>query len=127
MGKIKNIVRKVKLNYNIDNFVALVNISAHLLDISNDISVYIMPMNKNLDKDYHAFIHKVNDFMYIIYIKENTLKKNKINNFNIHMILHEMGHLLQYNDKRLIMSEDNKSVIWEGIKYDNNYPYNERP
>lgn len=100
------------------------------LEVLNIDTVYIIIKNlpelkkdNEIDKDleFHAFILG-NEKQYVIYIKSG----NRLENISI--LSHELVHLKQYYTKRLIPTENDSIVIWEGKKMNVlDYKYNDRP
>lgn len=127
MKTTSSLVKKVKLKYDISNIIKIVDVCTDYLEIE-DVDIYISPMRKDFEDDYFAFIQQANEIMFVVYIKESILKRNKITKFNVKMLLHEMVHLRQYVDKHLSVPSTNSNfAIWKGKKYDSSFEYNQRP
>lgn len=127
METTRSLVRELTLKYDINNIIRIVDACTDYLDIK-DVDIYISPMRKGFEDDYFAFIQQASETMFVVYIKESILKKNKINRFNVKMLLHEMVHLRQYVDKHLSVPTTNSSfAIWKGKRYDSSFEYNQRP
>lgn len=79
----------------------------------------IEKVSKN-DLEIKAFLEK-SPFPnnYILWVKPNTLTGL--------ILCHELWHLKQYQEGRLIITQDHKKVIWEGKEYDNTKEYDNRP
>ena len=104
------------------NLIRILNAAKSVLNINTDVN--IAPMRVKLDDT--AYAYKVLD-SYFIYINEDIFRKDKINNFNIRVIIHELYHIKQMIDGDLKFSDDHKVVYWKNIKYDKSYSYDERP
>lgn len=104
------------------NLIRILNAAKSVLNINTDVN--IAPMKVKLDDT--AYAYKTMD-SYFIYINEDIFRKDKINNFNIRVIIHELYHIKQMIDGDLKFSDDHKVVYWKNIKYDKSYSYDERP
>ena len=104
------------------NLIRILNAAKSVLNVNTDVN--IAPMRVKLDDT--AYAYKALD-SYFIYINEDIFRKDKINNFNIRMIIHELYHIKQMIDGDLKFSDDHKVVYWKNIKYDKSYSYDERP
>ena len=104
------------------NLIRILNAAKSVLNINTDVN--IAPMRVKLDDT--AYAYKVLD-SYFIYINEDIFRKDKINNFNIRVIIHELYHIKQMIDGDLKFSDDHKIVYWKNVKYDKSYSYDERP
>lgn len=127
MKTIHSLVKDINSKYDISNIVKIIDICTDYLEIE-DVDIYISPMRKDFEDDYFAFIQQASETMFVVYIKERILKRNKITKFNVKMLLHEMVHLRQYVDKHLSVPSTNSNfAIWKGKKYDSSFEYNQRP
>ena len=104
------------------NLIRILNAAKSVLNINTDVN--IAPMRVKLDDT--AYAYKVLD-SYFIYINEDIFRKDKINNFNIRVIIHELYHIKQMIDGDLKFSDEHKVAYWKNIKYDKSYSYDERP
>lgn len=73
----------------------------------------------NNDVDIVAFLERPFVKNFILWVKPNSLTGP--------IFCHELWHLKQYYEYRLRMSTDHTKITWEGNKYTNETPYNERP
>lgn len=127
MKTIHSLVKDINSKYDISNIVKIIDICTDYLEIE-DVDIYISLMRKDFEDDYFAFIQQASETMFVVYIKERILKRNKITKFNVKMLLHEMVHLRQYVDKHLSVPSTNSNfAIWKGKKYDSSFEYNQRP
>jgi len=113
------VFNKTKINY----LDTLIFAGLQELSIENT-SILILPLNKNIEGDIELQAHiRQTDGGFIIWIAE----LNRIQ--NIEVISHELIHLQQYNNKDLILTEENKTLIYKDTKYEvGNLPsYDSRP
>lgn len=104
------------------NLIRILNAAKSVLNVNTDVN--IAPMRVKLDDTAYAYKTLDN---YFIYINEDILRRDKINNFNIRVIIHELYHIKQMIDGDLKFSDDHKAVYWKNVKYDKSYSYDERP
>ena len=127
METTRSLVKELNSKYDISNIIKIIDMCVDYLEIEG-VDIYISPMKKDFESDYFAFIQQASETMFVVYIKESILKKNKINRFNVKMLLHEMVHLRQYVDKHLSVPTTNSSfATWKGKRYDSSFEYNQRP
>ena len=127
METTRSLVKEVNSKYDISNIIKIIDMCVDYLEIEG-VDIYISPMKKDFESDYFAFIQQASETMFVVYIKERILKRNKIDRFNVKMLLHEMVHLRQYVDKHLSVPTTNSSfAIWKGKRYNSNFEYNQRP
>lgn len=105
-----------------NNISKLVETVKSVMDIN--IEVHIVPMRIKLDDT--AYAYKVMD-RYFIYINKDILKKDKITNFIIRVIIHEMWHIKQMIEGDLLFNENFTIVYWKGTEYSKEFPYENRP
>ena len=101
----------------------LLNFLAQDLNISEKTELTITYNEKLLDRlssdvEYSALLHNTLPNKYVLYVREGNVSQ--------FVLCHEMVHLKQYEDGRLSMSSDFKTITWEGEKMDNSIPYNLR-
>ena len=119
---IVNIIPPIKIGFDIPNIKLIVNAIAHVLKIEN--AVHVMPMKLNFDGNAYAVKQGCE---YIIFVNEKILSSDKINNFNIKLLIHEMWHIKQMMDGRLKFNYDNTKAIYDGVEYTNLMPHEDRP
>ena len=119
---IVNIIPPVKIGFDIPNIKRIVNTIAHVLKIEN--AVHVMPMKLNFDGNAYAVKQGCE---YIIFVNEKILRSDKINNFNIKLLIHEMWHIKQMIDGRLKFNDDNTKAIYNGVEYTNLIAHEDRP
>ena len=119
--KIKNNIDSPK-NCNIEE---LINYIADTLNISEDSELTLMYNDKLLDQlskgevEYEALLQNPIPDKYVLFIKSDASGIPII-------ICHEMVHLKQYDSGKLKMSQDCKTVWWNGEKFDATSDYIER-
>lgn len=121
MNKITSYVQNSKTNFvEITEFVLeyIFNYSDITLNIIENKNTIEKVSNKDLE--IKAFLEKsLFPNNYILWVKPNTLTGL--------ILCHELWHLKQYQEGRLVVSQDHKKVIWEGKEYDNTKEYDTRP
>ena len=118
----KNVVSDIDNGYNIPNLKMLVNVIADVFDIDEEI--FIMPLRvKELDENSYV-VTSINSF--IIYVNEKYLREDKITNFVIRMFIHEMWHVKQMIDKRLLFNSEHTKAYWNGNEYTSDLSHDER-
>lgn len=123
MNNIVNIIPNINIGYDIPNIKKVVNTVAHALGIQN--VVHVMPMKiKNFDDNAYAVKQGCE---YVIFINEKFLSKDKINNFIVKVIIHEMWHIKQMMDDKLQFNYDHTKAIFEGKEYTNLTNHEDRP
>lgn len=119
---IANIIPNINIGYQIPNTKKLVNTVAHVLGIKD--AVHVMPMKLNFDGVAYAVKQ---GYQYIIFFNKDFLNKDKITNFSIRVIIHEMWHIKQMMDGRLAFNYDNTKAIYNGVEYTNLVEHSKRP
>ena len=119
---IVNIIPPIKIGFDIPNIKLIVNTIAHVLKIEN--AVHVMPMKLNFDSNAYAVKQGCE---YIIFVNEKILNSDKISNFNIRLLIHEMWHIKQMMDGRLKFNYDNTKAIYNGVEYTNLMAHEDRP
>lgn len=110
------------MGYSIPNLKRLVNVIAHIFSIESEI--FIMPLRmKELDENSYV-VSSINSF--IIYVNELYLRKDKVSDFVIRMIIHEMWHVKQMIDKRLSFNQEHTKAYWNGNEYTSDLSHDER-
>lgn len=123
MDRIADIIPNINIGFEIPNIKKLVNTVAYIFGIKE--SVNVMPLRlKALDEDGYAVKQ---GSMFTIFINKKYLKADKINNFTIRLITHEMWHIKQMIDGRLVFNEQHTKAIWEGVEYTNLTAHEDRP
>lgn len=121
MNKITSYVQNSKTNFvEIAEFVLeyIFNYSDITLNIIENKNTIEKVSNKDLE--IKAFLEKsLFPNNYILWVKPNTLTGL--------ILCHELWHLKQYQEGRLVVSQDHKKVVWEGKEYDNTKEYDTRP
>ncbi len=118
----KNVVSNIDMGYSIPNLKRLVNVIAHIFSIESEI--FIMPLRmKELDENSYV-VSSINSF--IIYVNELYLRKDKVSDFVIRMIIHEMWHVKQMIDKRLSFNQEHTKAYWNGNEYTSDLSHDER-
>lgn len=115
-------ITEVNIGYDIPNLVRLSNIIIKILNIKAE--VYIMPMRLKLDGN--AYVTACGN-RYTVYLNSDILKKDKISNFNIRLLIHELTHVQQMERGDLIFKEGFKKAIWKGREYVSSDDYDSRP
>jgi len=119
---VKNVVSNIDMGYSIPNLKRLVNVIAHIFSIESEI--FIMPLRmKELDENSYV-VSSINSF--IIYVNELYLRKDKVSDFVIRMIIHEMWHVKQMIDKRLSFNQEHTKAYWNGNEYTSDLSHDER-
>ena len=93
---IVNIIPPIKIGFDIPNIKLIVNTIAHIFKIEN--VVHVMPMKLNFDGNAYAVKQGCE---YIVFVNDKILSSDKISNFNIRLLIHEMWHIKQMMDGRL--------------------------
>lgn len=93
---ITNIIPNINIGHEMPNIKRLVNTVAHVLGIQN--VVHVMPMRLNFDDNAYAVKQ---GYEYVVFINEKFLSKDKINDFIVKVIIHEMWHIKQMMDGEL--------------------------
>ena len=119
---IVNIIPPIKIGFDIPNIKRIVNTIAHVLKIEN--VVHVMPMKLNFDGNAYAVKQGCE---YIIFVNEKILNSDKISNFNIRLLIHEMWHIRQMVDGRLKFNHDNTKAFYDGVEYTNLVAHEDRP
>ena len=119
---IVNIIPPIKIGFDIPNIKLMVNTVAHVLKIEN--VVHVMPMKLNFDGNAYAVKQGCE---FIIFCNKDFLNKDKITNFSIRVIIHEMWHIKQMMDGRLKFNYDNTKAIYNGVEYTNLVAHENRP
>lgn len=122
MEKIDNIIPNINMGYEIPNIKRIVNTVAHVLGIKN--AIHVMPMRLNFDGVAYAVKQGCE---FIIFCNKDFLNKDKITNFSIRVIIHEMWHIKQMMDGRLTFNYDNTKAIYNGVEYTNLVEHSRRP
>ncbi|HBT84782.1 MAG TPA: hypothetical protein DEB12_02600 [Porphyromonadaceae bacterium] len=118
----KNVVSNIDMGYSIPNLKRLVNVIAHIFSIESEI--FIMPLRmKELDENSYV-VSSINSF--IIYVNELYLRKDKVSDFVIRMIIHEMWHVKQMIDKLLSFNQEHTKAYWNGNEYTSDLSHDER-
>ena len=118
----KNVVSNIDMDYSIPNLKRLVNVIAHIFSIESEI--FIMPLRmKELDENSYV-VSSINSF--IIYVNELYLRKDKVSDFVIRMIIHEMWHVKQMIDKLLSFNQEHTKAYWNGNEYTSDLSHDER-
>lgn len=119
--KIKNYIESPK-KFNVEE---LVNFIAQTLNISNEAELTLMYNDKLLNQlskgnvEYEALLQNPIPNKYVLIVKSNAS--------GLHIIIcHEMIHLKQYDSGKLKMSQDCKTIWWEGEKFDATSDYSKR-
>ena len=115
-------IKELNIGYDIPNTKKLVNTVAYVLGIQN--VVHVMPMRLNLDGVAYAVKQGCE---FIIFCNKDFLNKDKITNFSIKVIIHEMWHVKQMMDGRLAFNYDNTKAIYKGVEYTNLVEHSKRP
>lgn len=115
-------IKGIDTGYDISNIIKIAEAVTEVLNINRD--VYIVPMKVMLDDN--AYVTSAGP-IFTVFINPKTLKRNKINAFNIKMLIHELTHVQQAQRGDLVYTEDNKTILWKGEEYDNNSDYDSRP
>jgi hypothetical protein len=119
---VKNVVSNIDMDYSIPNLKRLVNVIAHIFSIESEI--FIMPLRmKELDENSYV-VSSINSF--IIYVNELYLRKDKVSDFVIRMIIHEMWHVKQMIDKLLSFNQEHTKAYWNGNEYTSDLSHDER-
>lgn len=121
MNKITSYVQNSKTNFvEIAEFVLekIFNYSGITLNIIENKKLTDKVSNNDLE--ISAFLEK-SPFPnnYILWVKPNSLTGL--------ILCHELWHLKQYQEGRLVISQDHKKVTWEGKEFDNSKEYDMRP
>lgn len=122
MLEITNIIPNINIGYEIPNIKRLVNTAAHVLGIKK--AVHVMPMKLNFDGVAYAVKQGCE---FIIFCNKDFLNKDKITNFSIRVIIHEMWHVKQMMDGRLTLNYNNTKAIYNGVEYTNLVEHSKRP
>lgn len=115
-----NILSEINIGFDLSNIRKIVNASGNVLGLTN--TVHVMPMKKVLDENAYVMDQ---GGQYVIFVNSDILKKDKINDFNIRMFIHELTHVKQYVSGDLVI--DGKDAVWKGKRYDNSVSYENRP
>lgn len=119
--KITNHIKSPK-NFNVEE---LIEYLATALEIDTKAELTLMYNDKLLnqlskgDVEYSALLQNPIPNQYILFVKTDVSGLQTI-------ICHEMVHLKQYDSGKLKMSQDCKTVWWNGEKFDATSEYNNR-
>lgn len=119
----RNIIEEVNIGYSFDNIKKIVNTVADVLDISA--SVYVMPLKlKSLDDNGYAIKQ---GGKYILFVSPEILSKDRVNDFNIKLFIHELTHVQQMERGDLVYNSTYTKITWKGKKYDKITAHEDRP
>jgi len=99
--------------YYIPNIRKLVDVIIKVLDISAP--VFIMPLRIKTSNEI-GYAEK-QDAGYNLFIEPNILKKDELSDFVINLFIHEICHVKQMEDGRLLSNSANTVAVWEGTHY----------
>lgn len=116
-------VSDLNIGFEFPNIKKLVNVICEILDINE--TIFILPL-KLTKLDENGYVVRTNN-KNLLYIRPKILEKDKMNNFNIKLFIHELTHIKQYIDGDLVMSDDNTKAYWKGEEFDNSTPHEDRP
>ena len=106
---------KINIGYNIPNIEKLVDKISKVIGLI--VPVYVMPLRlKRLDENGYAVFQ---GGKYILFINPEILKKDKLTSFVIKLFIHELWHVKQMSEGRLVFNENQTEATWEGVKYTN--------
>ena len=100
--------------YYIPNIRKLADVIIKTLNISS--LVFIMPLKIKTSNDIIGCAEKQNDG-YTIFIDPDILKKDELSDFVISLVIHEIWHVKQMEDGRMILNTAHTVVRWEGMHY----------
>jgi len=75
-----------------------------------------MPLKIKTSNDIIGCAEKQNDG-YTIFIDPDILKKDELSDFVISLVIHEIWHVKQMEDGRMILNTAHTVVRWEGMHY----------
>lgn len=119
--KITNHIKSPK-NFNVEELIEYI---ASVLEINPKAELTLMYNDKLLnqlskgDVEYSALLQNPIPNQYILFVKTDVSGLQTI-------ICHEMVHLKQYDSGKLKMSQDCKTVWWNGEKFDATFEYTNR-
>lgn len=110
--------------YYIPNIRKLTDVIIGMLDISAPVS--IMPLRIKTPDEIGCAEKRGGE--YIVYIDQNTLRNDELSDFAINLLIHELWHVKQMEDGRLLSNSAQTVAIWEGIHYPMTViPHEKRP
>ena len=106
---------KINIGYKIPNIEKLVDKISKVIGLI--VPVYVMPLKlKRLDESGYAVF---NAGIGTVFINTDILVKDKITPFVIKLFIHELWHVKQMSEGRLVFNENQTEATWEGVKYTN--------
>ena len=106
---------KINIGYKIPNIEKLVDKISKAIGLI--VPVHVMPLKlKRLDENGYA-VFKAG--MGTVFINTDILAKDKITPFVIKLFIHELWHIKQMSEGRLVFNDNQTIATWEGVKYTN--------
>lgn len=99
--------------YYIPNIRKLADVVINVLGIS--VPVSIMPLRIKTPDEIGCAEKRGGE--YIIYIDQNTLRNDELSDFVISLFIHEIWHVKQMANERLLLNAAHTIAIWEGMHY----------
>ena len=114
---------KINIGYKIPNIEKLVDKISKVIGLI--VPVYVMPLKlKRLDENGYAVSQ---GGKYILFINPEILKKDKLTSFVIKLFIHELWHVKQMSEGRLVFNDNHTIATWEGKEYNSQIEHGFRP
>lgn len=109
--------------YYIPNIIKLMGMIIKVLNIASEVSIRPLRIKTSNEIGYA----EKQDSEYTIFIEPQFLKQDEVNDFVINLFIHELWHVKQMEDCRLLSNIVNTVAVWEGVYYSMEMPHEQRP
>ena len=122
-------IEKYIQGYYIPNISRLTEVVIKELGVSAEVDIRPLKMKTHNAIGYtEKYGNKyTNDRGYTIFIDPSILKADELTNSVICLLIHEIWHVKQMEDGRLINNDVYTVAIWEGVHYTMTMPHDQRP
>lgn len=124
-------IEKYIQGYYIPNISRLAEVVIKVLGVSAE--VYIRPLKMKTHnaigytEKYGNKYTNDRDGKYVIYIDAGALKADELSDPVISLLIHEIWHVKQMEDGRLMNNDVYTVAVWEGVHFPMTIPHDKRP
>jgi hypothetical protein len=118
-------IEKYIQGYYIPNISRLAEVVIKELGVSSEVD--IRPLKMQTSNAIGSAEKYANDRGYTVFIDPSILKADELTNSVICLLIHEIWHVKQMEEGRLMNNDVYTVAVWEGVHYTMTMPHDQRP
>ncbi|MCE5205664.1 MAG: hypothetical protein LLF80_06120 [Porphyromonadaceae bacterium] len=118
-------IEKYIQGYYIPNISRLAEVVIKVLGVSAEVD--IRPLRMKTSDAIGSAEKYTNDWGYTVFIDTGILKADELTDPVISLVIHEIWHVKQMEDGRLMNNDVYTVAVWEGVHYTMTMPHDQRP